>query len=256
MKVGCSEHVASRVDQKARRGRFAFLLGCGIVVSFLAGCGSDGSSGVTVVRNPTPGAGVITGVVQAPNGVIAAPRILEPRFAWALVASPASALQGVQPVGAGVSVSLSALDSADFADGKIDSPLPLVVDTVTESNGRYTIMDPAADDVISCRKMITAGSGNAVMRSFVYGREIPVDSSSEALVRVVLDYVAGTTAQLCDFDAAELVRLQQKVAEVVFAARGNSVEELNRRAYDLARTNRSLRLALDEAARSVSVTGP
>lgn len=216
-----------------------------------SGCGSDGSSAVTVVRNPTPPAGVITGIVRAPGGVIAAQRLWDPRLAFALVESVAKALQGVQPVGAGVTVSLSALDAADFANGRIDHALPLVVDTVTEANGRYTIMDPVADDVTSCRKMVTAGAGSTQMRALVFQREVPIDSSTEALVRVLLDYVAGTTADLCDFDASELVRLQQKVADVVFAARGNSVEELNARAYNLARTNRSLRLALDEAARTV-----
>ncbi len=252
MNVGCSRRGVGCAGLAQRV--LTCLVGYSIGAALIAGCGSDGSSAVTVIRVPTPGAGVITGIVQAPNGVIAAPRIWEPRFAWSLWSSMAEALQGVRPVGAGVSVSLSMLDSADFADGTIDAALPLVVDIVTEADGRYTIMDPAADDVTSCRKMVTAGTGTAVMRSFVYGREIPIDSSSEALVRVVLDYVAGSTSQLCDFDTAELVRLQRKVADVVFAARGNSVEELNQRAYDLARTNRSLRAALEEAAHTSSET--
>lgn len=253
MRAGCKgserRRAEVRCDRIVRGTHVWKALGV-LCLMLVGGCGSDGSSSVTVVRNPTPPAGVITGIVRAPGGVIAAPRLWwNPRLAWSLVEGVAVALQGVQPVGAGVTVSLSALDAADFADGKIDRPLPLVVDTVTEANGRYTIMDAAADDVTSCRKMVTAGTGTAMMRALVFQREVPVDSSTEALVRVLLDYVAGTTAHLCDFDAAELVRLQQKVADVVFAARGNSVEELNTRAYDLARTNRSLRLALDEAAR-------
>jgi hypothetical protein len=215
-----------------------------------AGCGSDGSSAVMV---PPVGDGnepIVTGFVFAPNGVMASSsptRLFQYAFERLFV-SPASAVQGVSPVGAGVPVSLVELDWVDFADGRIDSPLPLDLDTVTEADGRYRIVDPEARDVLGCRKMLIAGAGSTVMRALVFGREVNIDPASEALVRVLLDFVSGSTAQLCDFSASELQRLQQRVQDVTFTARGNSVAEVTAAAYELARRNRSLQQALLGAA--------
>lgn len=219
------------------------LSACAVAAS---GCGSDGSSGVTVL----PGGSnepIITGFVIAPNGTMArAPSRLQLLLEGAL-AVPALALQGVNPVGSGVTVSLVQLDWVDFADGQIDSPLPLDLDTVTEADGRYRIVDPEARDVLGCRKLLIAGSGATTMRALVYGREVNIDAASEALVRVLLDFVANSTAQLCDFSASELQRLQQKVNDVTYTASGNSVAEINAAAYELARRNRSLQQALAAA---------
>lgn len=225
----------------------ACCLMLGICTSVLSGCGSDGSAGVTVL----PGGAnepIVTGFVLAPNGVMA-----RATSRWQLVlqgalVGPALALQEVSPVGRGVPVSLAQLDWVDFADGRIDSPLPLDLDTVTEADGRYRIVDPEARDVLGCRKLLTAGSGTTTMRALVYGREVNIDAASEALVRVLLDFVANSTAQLCDFSASELQRLQQKVNDVTYTARGNSVAEINAAAYELARRNRSLQQALAAAA--------
>ncbi|MCX8073508.1 MAG: hypothetical protein N3C12_13830 [Candidatus Binatia bacterium] len=234
---------------RVSRWGWAAFAAC-FVCCVIAGCGSDGSSGVTVLPSGPPNEPIITGFVLAPNGVMARDDGVPPRqFAFdRLLAAPAQALQGISAVGVGVPVSLVELDWIDFADGRIDSPVPLDLDTVTEADGRYRIMDPEARDVLSCRKMLMAGSGGTVLRALVYGREVNVDPASEALVRVLLDFVSGSTAQLCDFSAAELQRLQQRVYEVTWIASGNSVAEITAAAHDLARRNRSLQQALVAAA--------
>lgn len=237
----------SRVARRGVLGLLASAVWFGV-----AGCGSDGSSAVTVLPGGSSNEPIVTGFVLAPNGIMAEGQKLNLlRVAFeGFLAAPAVALQGVSPVGAGIQVSLAELDWADFADGRIDSPLPLDLDTVTEADGRYRILDPEARDVLACRKLLTAGSGSNVMRALVYGREVNIDPASEALVRVLLDFVASSTAQLCDFSASELFRLQQRVNEVVFTARGNSIAEITTAAYDLARRNRSLQQALTAAATS------
>ena len=234
------------------RGWRSHALAASLVIAVSAssiwGCGSDGSSGVVVLPGDSGNNPIVTGFVLAPNGVMA--RTTPPwQIAFeGILASPAQALQGVSAVGSGVPVSLAQLDWVDFADGRIDSPLPLDLDTVTEIDGRFRIVDPEARDVLGCRKMLTAGTGTTIMRALVYGREVNIDAASEALVRVLLDFVANSTAQLCNFSASELARLQQRVNEVTFPARGNSVAELNEAAYQLARRNRSLQQALAAAA--------
>lgn len=233
-------------------GRGCSLLAAWLTWLAIAGCGSDGSSAVRIVPDGNANEPIVTGFVLAPNGTMASnerSRFWDVALQQFLVA-PAVALQGVEPVGAGVPVSLADLDWVDFADGRIDSPLPLDLDTVTEADGRYRIVDPEARDVLGCRKLLTAGSGTNVMRALVYGREVNVDPASEALVRVLLDFVANSTAQLCDFSASELLRLQQRVNDVVFTARGDSVAEITAAAYELARRNRSLQQALIAAATS------
>ncbi len=231
-------------------GRGFSVLLAGVIGLATAGCGSDGSSSVIIPPGGSSNEPIVTGFVLAPNGVMANTQgshlmgyVLGP-----FLPAPVVALQGVSPVGAGVLVSLAQLDWVDFADGRIDSPLPLNLDTITEADGRYRIVDPEARDVLGCRKVLIAGSGTNVMRALVYGREVNVDPASEALVRVLLDFVANSTAQLCDFSASELLRLQQRVNDVVFVARGNSIAEITAAAYELARRNRSLQQALLAAA--------
>src|SRR5262245_47893991 len=104
------------------------VLGLGCVLG-LSGCGSDGSSGLTLPTDPPKTEEKITGLVLAPNGAQAS----APHWWEGLqigLSSPAYALRGVTPVSDGLPVSLSMLDATDFADGSIDSPRPLITATL------------------------------------------------------------------------------------------------------------------------------
>jgi hypothetical protein len=186
----------------------------------------------------------ITGIVSAPNGVLAtAPRWWQSPLSFPFV-SAAFALQGVSPVGAGLPVSLSLLDSVDFADGRIDSPIPLFTAAITNAAGRYTIISPDAEDTAVCRKMLAAGGGNSLTRALVFSHEVDINATSEALVRVLLDYVGGSQAQLCDFSVGELTDLLGLVRSATAPAKGGSAPEINEHAYQLAANNRRVQDAL------------
>ena len=202
----------------------------------LGGCGSDGTSAVTL-GGGTHTEEKMTGVVYAPGGVLASAQSgWSPQFNFGF-ASAAYALQGVAPVGAGLPVSLVLLDSLDFSDGQIDSPKPLITAALTDDTGRYEIIDPAVEDVNICRKMLSVGGGDALTRALVFSHETQIDATSEALVRVLLEHVASSTAQLCDYNANDLTKLLAKLTDVTLNATGTTVAEINNDAYLRAHNN-------------------
>ncbi len=216
----------------------------------LAGCGSDGSSGIDVRPGDTPQAN-ITGIVYGPGGAIAMHK------AWwdvGLVSSAFALLPGVTlPVGPGQPVSLSQVDIVDAGDGVIDHDQPLIPLTFTNFEGRYSIIAPEAEDVTSCRKMVSVGSGTALTRSFVYRKSpVDIDATSEAMVRVILDNVAQTRHQLCNFSSDELIQIYDKVFVAASTARGDNVADLNQAAYVRARGNRDVQAALAAAGESAN----
>lgn len=242
-RVACIDRGGRPLVRRVRgAGSVAGMLA--ILLSFAPGCGSEGSSEVTLVTDPPTVEEKITGIVSAPNGVLAmAPRGWQSPLGLPFV-SMALALQGVSPVAAGLPVSLSLLDSVDFADGRIDSPIPLFTAALTNAEGRYTIISRDAEDTSVCRKMLAAGGGDSLTRALVFSHEIDVNATSEALVRVLLDYVGGSQAQLCDFSVSELTDLLGLVRAATFPASGDTAAEINERAYQLAVTNRRVQEAL------------
>jgi hypothetical protein len=218
----------------------------GMAVS-LNGCGADGSSGATLPTDPPQKESKLTGVVYAPNGVLAgAPRWWDRHFDFG-IASPAYALRSVSPVASGLPVSLALLDAIDVADGYIDSPKPLVTAALTNDEGRFTIIAAAAEDVITCRKMVFAGGGDALTRAFVYSHEVQIDAASEALVRVLLDHLAASLSHLCNYNTGELTQLQQTVNDATFSAHGDTAAAINEDAYQRAKANRFVQAALVSA---------
>ncbi|MBI3786252.1 MAG: hypothetical protein HY270_22925 [Deltaproteobacteria bacterium] len=215
----------------------AVALAVGVLIG-LGGCGSNGSSSVSFTDDPQAQE-KITGVVYGPNGALAAlaPAWWERQLNLSF-SSPAYGLQGVSPIGAGLPVSLSLLDAIDFADGRIDSPKPLVTSALTDEEGRYSIIDPAAEDVTVCRKVLAAGSGTSLTRALVFSHNVQIDAASEALVRVLLDHVSTSLSPLCNYSVDDLARLLQKVQDVTVSAHGDTAGEINDDAYLRAKNNR------------------
>lgn len=221
---------------------------CALVLLVGSGCGGDGTSDVTIKDPTVEESQKLSGIVSAPYGVLAsAPRWWE---GLSLVSS-AQAAQGLFPVGPGLPVSLSELDANDFADGAIDSPRLVLPAVVTDTDGRFTFIAPEALDVTNCRKMVAVGNGETLTRALVFSRQVAIDATSEALVRVLMEYVHGSRAQLCDFSAYELSQLYRVVSDATYLAYGDDVASVNEDAFRRAWTNKTVQRTLEAIAAAV-----
>ena len=151
-----------------RNSRPVRLIGVVLAIASISACGSGDDS-----LDP---AGRVSGVVEAPNGEIASAAGLATKLArlWIGVAD---ALTGVEPV-PDVDVLLAFIDAA----GNVVNELTTAV---TDSAGRYTTA-LASNERPGSDLTVSVGSGRTRMRAFVYGEEVPLDSASEASVRLVL----------------------------------------------------------------------
>jgi hypothetical protein len=229
-------------------------LGLLVVVTLsLGGCGHDGTVTATFPSTPKPDTPALAGVVQAPNGEIAA--VGRPWLRGFELLPRAYALQNVLTIGEGVEVTLSRVDPIDAADGNIGdtaghTPV-FMAQGYTDFEGHYEITDPGADDVDACRLMVAVGTvGNGTLtRAFVItaGRA-DIDATSEAVVRVVLDRLTKAPAvQLCDFSLSGLQNIYDAVARATATASGENISQINQNAFEKALASRSVKRAIDNA---------
>lgn len=233
-----------------RRGRGG-ILGAVCLALMAAGCGSDGTASVTLRPTPRPIVGAVTGTVFAPNGQFAAADIGRH---WAralcLLSSPAYAqtcLQVLMPVADELNVAFWLVDAIDAKDGKIDTPR-LLNQARTDGDGLYEIVDPAADNLDTCRLMVVVGSNDSLTRAFAIEHTTNIDAVSEAVVHVVLDRLTQSPpVQLCDFSSAALSNILDKARAAACSAKGNTVAEINQSAYDHVRVNCAVVQAINDA---------
>lgn len=122
---------------------------------------------------------VISGVVLAPNGQIAALPSQKRWDSW-LVPS-AAALEGLQSVASNTTVNLYKIDNNGNIVGQ-----PLAT-TKTRSDGSYSIILPA-EAIASSEFVVAVGSGSSQLRAFVSGSSnLDISPLSEATVRLVIN---------------------------------------------------------------------
>jgi hypothetical protein len=158
-----------------------------VLAALLAGC-SNGDE--------------VTGVVEAPNGEIAAASPgLWRRFADLIVAR-AVALTGLDPVPPGVAVALSSIQ--DIIEG-CGLTLDLLQTVPTFAAGTYvhplaTNENPGSSLILS----VGNPSDDTLMRAFVYGQDVDINPASEATVRLVLQAVCENDYPLGNYTASAL----------------------------------------------------
>jgi len=177
----------------------------------------------------------VTGVVEAPDGEIAAAPGLWRRFVSAVLPS-ARALTGLDPVGAGVAVRLEQID----ASGKVTNVLAT---DQTRSDGTYDHALASAEQPGSSL-IVSVGEDDTLMRAFVSGEAVDINPATEATVRLVLD----SEFALANFSAADLQSIQAAVdtatADVIA---GGSIAVANARAEQRAADSAEVQAAIDEA---------
>jgi hypothetical protein len=226
------------------------FLGALCLVLAAAGCGSDGSVDVGLVRTPQPIVGAVTGTVYAPNGEFAS---AEGWWRWACpfsLKSPAYAqtcLAALQPAGGTLNVALWQIDMIDAKDGKIDNPRT-VSQARTDGDGLYQIVDPAAEHLDTCRFMVVVGHEDSLTRAFAIEHTTNIDAVSEAVVRVVLDRLTQSPpAQLCAFTNDGLANILDEARTAACSAKGSTVAEINDSAYQRVKVNCGVLQAINDA---------
>lgn len=238
---------------KQRPGRCVTggLLGAVCLALTVAGCGSNGSADVTLQPTPRPIVGAVNGTVLAPNGEFAAAdgwrwwacafNLLSPAYAQG------TCLMNLMPAGGTLNVALWQVDLLDAKDGRIDNPR-LINQARTDDAGLFEIVDPAAENLDTCRLMVVVGSNDILTRAFVIEHTNNLDAVSEAVVRVVLARLTQSPpVQLCDFTNAGLANILDKATNAACSAKGDTVAEINQSAYDHVRVNCSVLQAINDA---------
>lgn len=162
-------------------------------------------------------AGHVGGVVSAPNGELArsAPGGWM-RWLADIAAPPARAVVGIEPVGAGVEVRLALVDTT----GAVFQELAA---SATDANGTFRFALASNEDPGSSL-VLRVGDGPTLMRAFVYGENVDIDSVSEAALRLVLH----SGHALANFSAEELEEIHAAVASATAdVGAGSSVAETN-----------------------------
>ena len=235
-----------------RAGRVGGIwLGVCLAAVTLAACGSDGSSGVAI---PPAGKEVvpsIRGTIFAPAdnsgvGVYAA----VPWWRWPeqLALGPrAYGLQHIAPIESDENVSLSQLDSTNAAHGSTDAAL-LLAQARTGADGQFEVFHSLAshpEDV--CRLMLAVGRGDQQTRAFVLSHNTDLNAVSEAVVRIVLQRLAESATQLCDFQTAALLNIYNQAWIAAFSVSGTSVADINDKAFAKVSASAAVRQAIDDA---------
>jgi hypothetical protein len=228
-----------------------------LIALLAAGCGSNGQSDVAIRPPPPDNTASISGVVLAPNWQFARAAGWR-QWADALCLVPrANALAAnVIPVQSVLRVAFSQVFPADADHGTIESPR-LIMQVDTDDNGAFTIVDPAAANLDTCRLMVSTGSGDSWTRAFVLSKTTNIDAVGEATVRIVLDRLTRAPAvTLCDnFSRDALTQITGAVARAATLAFGDSVTEINDDAFTRACGNPKVKQAVDDATGRPASTG-
>ena len=233
----------------------------------LAGCGANGASSVYIPpANPAPS---VSGTVYAPNGQFAA---AEHWWAEALRLMPPAyaALQSELPITTEENVSLSKLDPAEAAHGSTDQALLLANGSTDPADGSYFI----SNDQLTGRCVVQAGngercivqvgSGDMLTRAFVFSCKTAsgvsyscttapgvswtadIDAVSEAVVRLVLDYLMRTSTQLGDFSNADLENIDCIARALANDISGTNVADINEKVYNRLAASQTMQNCLQQ----------
>jgi len=221
------------------------------VLGFLAltaGCGGDSSVGVSLPPKPPPAGPAVTGKVELPNGKVGQlhTSVLE-RFAK-LVVSTAVALtnpSNLQAAG-GVTVVLNRMNSL----GQID-PSGGSAQAVTHTDGTYLFNLPSGTSEDTCRFIMQVG----VTRAFVTSTSVPnnIDYISETAVRLILG-VVNQGVSLCTYTSQDIRNLTTAIQLAPGAPTGDSEEELNFNAFNLAKNDPTVQAVLNAPVATVTPT--
>jgi hypothetical protein len=183
-------------------------------------------------------AGQVAGVVEAPAGQLS---LLQPnvlvRFArlWVGVAH---ALTGIDPVPS-VEVRLELIDANGDVAGELTHE-------TTDAAGGYSFALASNEDPGS-GLAVGVGSGDTLMRAFVYGGQVDITPASEATFRLVL----GSGFPLGRFSADDLAAIQVEVDRATAdVASGSSVATANARAEQAAADDPGVNAAIEAAGAS------
>jgi len=234
----------------------------GLALVGMAGCGDNHGASVDLVPTPRTLEDAIIGVVSEPHGVFAAGKkdslfaSLEKRL-WPsfLLVPSAFALRNqngnVEPISCEPPpcplVTLSRVTETDAGDGEIDEAL-LIAQTFTNDVGQYEIVNAAAENVDTCRLMVSVGGGPQRTRSFVLERTADINVTTETTVRIVLERLKlSPPVQLCDFDTESLKNICNEVSIAVVPAVGDTIAAINADAFSLAVQDPCVRRAVADA---------
>ncbi len=151
------------------------------------GGGDTGGAGTNNPPSP-PASEVVSGMVQAPGGHLAfksQPGIVE-SVGNILLPSACAALSGTSSVSDGTTVELIRVNNAGASIA--------VLATTAVSNGRYSFdltslgLSFSSDLIVQVRNPVSG----ARMRAFAVSDNVNIDPVSEAVVRVVLEKIAGS----------------------------------------------------------------
>lgn len=183
----------------------------------------------------------VTGVVEAPNGEIAArPSTGVLALVSRVLVERAWALTGLEPVGEGVEVRLQRIDG----EGDVTDTL-VAVETFEDSY--YYIELASAEQPSSSLIIVAGGSAGTRMRAFMYGPLVDIGPASEAAVRLVLD----SDSPLGNFSPAELIDIQSQVdGATADVPAGDSIAEANDAAEEAAAADPGVRAAIAAAGAS------
>lgn len=188
----------------------------------------------------TPSPTAVGGVVEAPNGEIAAAgqRAWYAQLADA-VFSKAWALTGLDPVGAGIEVSFQSIDG----EGRVTATL---IKERTASDGTYIIYT-ASNETPGSSLILSVGSSNdgTRMRAFMdSATTVDINPATEATFRLVLD----SGFPLANFSADDLVNIQNEVDRATAnIPAGDSIATANNRAEDAAAIDPGVQEAIEQA---------
>ena len=181
----------------------------------LAGCGADGTSSVYIP--PGDSAPSVSGTVYAPNGQFAAAERWPQWFdALWLMPRAYAALGSELPVITEQNVALSKLDPDQAAHGHPELGQYLLANGRTDpADGTYFISANELANFQPSEIIVQVGSGGALTRAFILSCTTSatvsctadIDAVSEAVVHLVLDYLARTTALLTDFSNEDLGKI-------------------------------------------------
>ena len=161
-----------------KQGLFSLLLA--LTASVIVGCGGGGGGGV-VDDGGSGGTGTeISGVVEAPSGVIAMfeEKPLGIQMFEMVMPSAYAAITGLQPVG-GATVELIEIDNNGDQVGAV------LATTVTSITGDYTLTLPAGTDFAANLIVRITGTGGSSLTAQVV--EAEVGSSRQLVQAPVLD---------------------------------------------------------------------
>ena len=162
----------------------------------IAACGGGGDGGGTP-SSATPAPTIVSGSVQAPNGLVVfhQPGIGD-FFEYFFASSAYASLSGLSPVPDGTAVQLGRMSSAGVFS---------VLASNTVSGGRYSFNLTSLSLTFTSDLVVLVANGSVQMRAFVTGKTVNLDPISESAVQVVLDHLtASQGVSLANFTPQEL----------------------------------------------------